>query len=717
MATLVLTVAGGAIGGPLGAAIGATLGRTVDREVLFPAARREGPRLTELAVQTSSYGSAIPHLFGTMRVAGTVIWSTDLIEHRSTSGGGKGSAKTTQYSYSVSFAVLLSARPVIAVQRIWADGKLLRGAAGDFKVQTGFRLHRGGEDQAIDPLIAAAEGIGDTPAHRGCAYAVFEDLDLTEYGNRIPSLTFEVVADEASVDIGTIADAVSHGVVSGATGIEVLGYSAYGEDRRAIVEQLAEASGCTPEQSAGRITLHGGVGEASEVADMAARAQGDEANPRSRKIADAMTLPTAMELAHYDPARDYQAGLQRAGSNADGVSRKISLPAALSAQGAKTLAEHGLAMLRAGRDSRQVALDWSAAATPTGGYVTIAGEAGEWRVTGWSLEKMVLTLTLSRAVGSVPQVAASNGRVLPAPDRTIGRTLITVFELPPLDETAWDAPRIGIAACGEGEGWRQAALVLSSDGGASWRELGGSAPPAIMGAVIAPPGIASALIRDDRNTIEIELFASSAVLNHADSRSLDNGANLAMMGKELLQFATAEQLGDRRWRLSGLRRGLRGTERQIGKASAGDRFTLIDRDTLTVAEVPSARIGSTILIRAVGAGDPTTGTQAEVVLDGRSVVPPAPVHLRAERMGGVTTLRWVRRSRTGWRWIDGAGTPLGEDGEQYLFDAGDGGASIELSEPQYLPGGQDWSRAGVAQMGDLGRSPAASFINVEGEKA
>ncbi|HYD39114.1 MAG TPA: hypothetical protein VEA60_15965, partial [Allosphingosinicella sp.] len=143
MATLLLTAAGTAIGGPIGGAIGALVGRQIDGRLFAPKAR-QGPRLGELAVQTSSYGSPIPKLFGTMRVAGTVIWATDLREERSKSGGGKGQPKTVGYSYSANFAVALSARPILAVRRIWADGKLLRGAAGDFKSATGFRLHLGG---------------------------------------------------------------------------------------------------------------------------------------------------------------------------------------------------------------------------------------------------------------------------------------------------------------------------------------------------------------------------------------------------------------------------------------------------------------------------------------------------------------------------------------------------------------------------------------------
>src|ERR1700755_1383355 len=136
MATLVLTVVGTAIRGPGGGAIGALVGQRIDGE-LFKPKGREGPRLTDLKLQTSSYDTQIGHVFGTMRVAGCVIWSTDLIESRSTSHQ-KGQPSTTTYSYSASFAVLLSGRAVQGVGRIWADGNLLRGAAGDFKVATGF---------------------------------------------------------------------------------------------------------------------------------------------------------------------------------------------------------------------------------------------------------------------------------------------------------------------------------------------------------------------------------------------------------------------------------------------------------------------------------------------------------------------------------------------------------------------------------------------------
>ena len=70
------------------------------------------------------------------------------------------------------------------IGRIWADGQAVD--------QSGltFRLHEGSEEQLPDPLIAAIEG--EAPAYRGTAYVVFENLDLTPYGNRIPQFNFEV---------------------------------------------------------------------------------------------------------------------------------------------------------------------------------------------------------------------------------------------------------------------------------------------------------------------------------------------------------------------------------------------------------------------------------------------------------------------------------------------------------------------------------------------
>jgi len=90
MATLVL----GAVGAAVGALIGSSIGQGFDRSVLFGPGEmtREGPRLSDTDVQSSALGTPIPRIFGTVRVAGNVLWSSGLMEERmeTQQGGGKG---------------------------------------------------------------------------------------------------------------------------------------------------------------------------------------------------------------------------------------------------------------------------------------------------------------------------------------------------------------------------------------------------------------------------------------------------------------------------------------------------------------------------------------------------------------------------------------------------------------------------------------------------
>jgi hypothetical protein len=178
---MILPGLGGELGWMLGSAIGGMLTQK----------GQNGPRVSDLKLQGSTYGAMIPFLYGTMRVAGQIIWQTDLIEHKQKTGG-KGGPTVTTYTYSASFALDLCQGPIGGVLRIWADSRLVYDPStmnpGDFP----FVLYLGDETQLPDPTIEAAEGVGNVPANRGVAYIVFTDFYLTNYGNRIPNFTFEV---------------------------------------------------------------------------------------------------------------------------------------------------------------------------------------------------------------------------------------------------------------------------------------------------------------------------------------------------------------------------------------------------------------------------------------------------------------------------------------------------------------------------------------------
>ena len=193
MATLVLQAAGqaigsflGPVGGILGKAAGSIAGAFVDQAIFGGSPRRSVGKLDDLSVQTSSEGNPIPAVYGRMRLAGTVIWATPFEEEVNDTGGGKGGGpRVEEYSYYANFAVGLAEGPISRIGRIWADGQPLE------LEDVAFRVHLGSEDQAPDPLILAKEG--SAPAYRGLAYVVFERLPVTQFGNRLPQLTFEIV--------------------------------------------------------------------------------------------------------------------------------------------------------------------------------------------------------------------------------------------------------------------------------------------------------------------------------------------------------------------------------------------------------------------------------------------------------------------------------------------------------------------------------------------
>ena len=166
MTDVVLPVVGAAVGfvvgGPQGAMMGAQIGMmaaSAFTRVKLPT--QEGPRLADLRGQTSTYGGHIPKLYGTMRIAGNVIWSTDIKEVKVEStqnGGGKGGGgRTSQtsitYEYYITLAIALCEGEIDEITRVWADAKIL---TEDILLsnQGKYNVNLGSEDQDVDDIMA-----------------------------------------------------------------------------------------------------------------------------------------------------------------------------------------------------------------------------------------------------------------------------------------------------------------------------------------------------------------------------------------------------------------------------------------------------------------------------------------------------------------------------------------------------------------------------------
>lgn len=698
MATLILGAVGSAVGGPIGALVGSTLGQQLDRTVFFAPDDRtvEGPRLSDATVQSSALGAAIPLVYGRARVAGNVLWSSGLKERRmeTTQGGGKGGGPSTtsvEFSYSASVAVGLSARPIIRIERIWADGKLLRDATDGLLAPVTIRVYTGEEVQAPDPLLQAVEGIADTPPFRGLAYAVLEDLELGEFANRIPNLSFEVVADEPAtagtilIDLAAragLAEASAPGVDETVDGLVV---ARPGELRRAM-EAVAAAFPVTAGEGTGALVFRPpGSGTQRGVAesDLGAVPEGE----RDRRRFDVerqqgADLPLEFELGYRDPSRDYQPALQRARRQLGHTNRRESLssPLVLTAERAKTQADHLLARAWQRQERHRLKLPLDFAELEPGDRVlyTLDDRLVDLLIEEMEIASGHITLAGSPLTAFAALADGADTGLFPPPQLIAPGDSVFEFLEPPGIGRDPSRPNAFIAASGASAGWRGAGLFVSRDGGASFDAFANAPAPAVVGTTTTALPAGPTAAWDEGSTVDVALLRSDTALESRAALGVLNGANTAVIGEEVVQFREADLQGDGSYRLSGLLRGRSGTEAAVGAHGTAERFVLLDGGALVPAAPPMEIIGQQLLVKPVTVGRTLEETPAQAVtVSGGSLKPLSPAHVRGTRNGaGDLTLGWIRRTRTGGAWLDGADVPLGEEREAYEIDILSGGAPV-----------------------------------------
>lgn len=672
MATIVFSAIGTAIGGPIGGTLGALIGNQVDQMVFKPGGR-EGPRLKELQVSTSSYGTPIARHFGRVRTAGSVIWATDLVESTEQGGGGKGKPSVTTYSYSVSLAVALASRPIEGLGRIWADGNLLRGARGDLKTGGELRIYCGHGDQAPDPLIAADRG-AQAPAFRGLAYCVFESLQLADFGNRIPSLTFEVIADSGEVQLMPILAPVA----ANADVVRPLqALQGFTDGGGSIASDLSSIGQIYPLSfdTAGNVLS---VRAADEIpanppllpqptADKGAQSFGAIAGKATRRQPDQREIPEG--LRYYDTARDFQPGLQRCDGRArQGRSRIIEFPGAMAADHARRLANEA-----AERASwAQEILSWRIAEldpslTP-GKIVRVPEKAGHWRIESWEWREGGIELTLSRLpFGPARSTPADAGTILPSPDRPATPTVLRAFELPWDGMGSSELRKVYAAATSSSAGWTGANLYAMQ--GSSLIPLGSVARQrSVIGHSLTALTGSEATLLDRNSVLQIVLDSADFALSATTVAGLASGANRALLGEEIIQFADAVRIDTATWELRGILRGRGGTEaRALAGHPPGTSFVLLDAKQV---EVDISKLGSASSLAAMGLAD-SAPVLSPITTPGATLKPLTPVHPRAQvQQDGSLSLSWTRRARGAWEWRDLVETPLNEQSERYLVGIG-----------------------------------------------
>lgn len=224
MAQLAIPVAGAVFGSAIGigAAAGWVIGATVGT-LLFPPGVPDGPRLGDLTVTSSAYGTPIGLLAGKIRVTCSLGWALEIKEVRTKEKVGKGGQKQTVYKYFLCGAYFggepLIKGQVASLMQMWANGKTIYDATvpevNDFLNLT--------DEEKIDIYLRSRFGGG------------------TDLGQ----LTFEEIADEAGLDPSDYSSPLSFGVAATLAlqgdADSKLNFRFYGGARRQTPDPMIEA--------------------------------------------------------------------------------------------------------------------------------------------------------------------------------------------------------------------------------------------------------------------------------------------------------------------------------------------------------------------------------------------------------------------------------------------------------------------------------------------
>lgn len=215
--------------------------------------------------------------------------------------------------------------------------------------------------------------------------------------------------------------------------------------------------------------------------------------------------------------------------------------------------------------------------------------------------------------------------------------------------------------------WSGCQVFVSVDGGATYTPAftmtSGETTMGVATDVL--PNFAGGNIPDELSHVNVRLSHGS--LSSTTNAGLLAGANMAVIGDEILFYRDATLETDGTYTLRGLLRGRRGSEYAMGLHAAGDRFVLVNLSTMVRVAQSTADIGIAKSYKAVTNGMTiATAAARDFTNEGMGLKPYAPVQLGGGRdASNNATLTWVRRGRISGEWRDSVDVPLSETSEAY----------------------------------------------------
>lgn len=673
-------------------------GASLLSRLLFPQPGAKGPRLSDLTIPASSYGTPIPRGWGRFRVTGNLIWGLPLKEKKKKTGG-KGGPSNTTYSYFGSFAVLLCHGSVSGIRKIWANGELVynNDPAANAKTQSAaakfanyFRIYLGTDTQEPDDLIQAKEGVDKTPAYRGFCYLVFENLPLEKFGNRLPSISVEVIHSSTPVLVSTIISdlCLSAGLTTNQfDATEVSDLYATGfvinsvDTARSHIEKLQATYLFDVVDFDGKINF---VKQCQKTPgrisrdDLGSYEYGNDPPSIFKETrVPYKELPNEVRLKYLNLDKDYAEAEEYARRNSTDASNRnvesLETSQVMSAVESKTVAERILYVALARGINYELFLPVGYLAYDPGRFMIC--ELREGAIASFLIVKKELGanyLLRLEAVSYDPSVYDVQVILPPPayiPSSSIpnpGNTTLLILDIPLVKDS--DVDNGLYVASGGGEDWTSGSLYASNNGGVSYDLVKFLATSSTFGTCNTTLATGTTTGTDTSNTLTVTL--TSGELTSVTAADLSNGTNKALVGNEVIQFQTAALVGAKKYTLSKLLRGRRGTEWAVGGHVANERFVLLTGDYLERIQGQVSDLGQPRLFKALTDGQALDDVTAVTITPvGVDLKPYAPINVTATKdPPGNITITWTRRDRHAGDRTDYANFPLSEAFEKYEVD-------------------------------------------------
>lgn len=638
MATIALAGLGAAYGSLAGGLtllqglnIGAAIGGYIDAANNMPSV--ETGRLTDLRVGSSSYGTRLPWAWGRVTLPGSLIWAArdangnHLRESRnSTRVGGKGGGGATQttYSYSSTFAIAVAQSSIFlpdptisaggtfshrnpALMRVRADDVVIYDstAAVNIVVPT---WHDGDESQTVNSTIASLES--DSPAYQGTAYFVLTDLQLSDFGNRIPSFSVDIETDP--VTVGDILSDLFQSVgllpaefdVAAATA-SVPGFVVTSRASiRDAVNQLLVAYGYDLVEVDGKLTVvaKGGSSIATiSAGELAATSGGSPVATLNRSRGMASELPGRVDVSFYDAEASNQAGLQsdvRQTADVDNVST-IALAISMTGDEAREIAARELDRAYIEADRYGFTLPPKYLYLAPADVVTVPTNTGDVRV---RVTRLGLAPLGEVKVEAVADSAAVITQSLPGGTSTPSAP--ATYEVVPTTFATWSGREIldahqesagfYVVAAGP-SGWSGCTVYYSVDAGATWIPGGDISRTSAFGlATITNYAGASGTVGGSAS-IAVTLD-SQTFLESCSSAEVVQGVNWAYVGGEIVGIRDYTLTGALTYTGGTITRGLRSTP--SNSHGSNELFVALSTDALRIS-VADAYVATSIQVKCV----------------------------------------------------------------------------------------------------------------------